>query len=194
VTMGVPGTERPLVLRTSGLLHRSNKVMFDLDSDSVFDTFTGEAVAGPLRRSGVTLEPVSVVTTTWGEWKVAHPATTIVAEDGGIGREYDLDPLGDRDADGPIFPVGDIDPRLAAQELVVGVETPDGTLVAFPAAAARDALAAGSDVSTAGVRLLDDGGGLRAVLGDGTEVAAHEAFWFAWSQFRPDTELWTPSD
>lgn len=48
------------VLRTSGLLSRSNKVMYDVSTDSVFDTFTGDAVSGPLRRKGSTLEQNSV--------------------------------------------------------------------------------------------------------------------------------------
>ncbi|MEM6375867.1 MAG: DUF3179 domain-containing (seleno)protein, partial [Pseudomonadota bacterium] len=41
------GVERP-ILRTSGLLIRSNKVMFDVNTFSVFDTFLGTAVTGPL--------------------------------------------------------------------------------------------------------------------------------------------------
>jgi len=42
------GIETP-VLRTSGLLSRSNKVMYDLVTKSVFDTFLGTALSGPLR-------------------------------------------------------------------------------------------------------------------------------------------------
>jgi hypothetical protein len=183
---------RQLVLRTSGLLSRSNKVMYELSSKSVFDTFTGRAVSGPLRKAGVTLEQITVVTSTWGAWKGAHPDTTIVARDGGVGREYPEDPLGGRDDDGPIFPVGDVDPRLHEQEQVVGVVARDGTPVAFPAAAARDALEAGKQVRLAGVRLELDGDGLRAVLDSGAEVVSHQAFWFAWSQFHPGTALWTP--
>ena len=26
---------------------------------------------------------------------------------------------------------------------------------------------------------------------DGEPLAAHQAFWFAWSQFHPETDLWT---
>ena len=40
------------------------------------------------------------------------PDTRIIAEDGGIGRSYPLDPLQGRDDNGPIFPVGDVDGRL----------------------------------------------------------------------------------
>lgn len=189
----VPGRAEPLVLRTSGLLQRSNKLMYDLKTRSAIDTFTGRALSGPLHRAGVTLEQVTVVTSTWGAWKDAHPETRIVARDGGIGREYPADPLGGRDDSGPIFPVGDVDPRLPAQTKVVGVLAPDGTAVAFDADEARAALERGDEVEDAGVWLLADGGGLRARSTDGDELAAHEAFWFAWSQFHPGTELWPPS-
>ena len=189
----VPEGIEPPILRTSGLLSRSNKVMYDLNTWSVFNTFTGEAVSGPLREAGVRLARATVVSSTWGAWKKAHPDTTIVAEDGGLGRRYSFDPLGGRDDFGPIFPVGDVDVRLGVQELVVGVETGDGTTVAFPREAALETIEAGGEVTAGGVRLLKDGDGLRAVaVSDGSEIPAHQAFWFAWSQFRPETVLWSP--
>jgi hypothetical protein len=183
----IPERRQPLVLRTTGLLQRSNKLMYDLDTKSAIDTFTGRALSGPLHDAGVVLDQVTVVTSTWGEWKVAHPETRIVARDGGIGRTYDDDPLRGRDDGGPIFPIGDVDGRLPVQTKVVGVVVDDGTPVAFPVLAAREALRTGETVELAGIELVADGGGLR-VAGGG--VAAHEAFWFAWSQFYPETELW----
>jgi hypothetical protein len=187
----VPPEVEPPVLRTSGLLSRSNKVMYDLRTRSAFDTFTGRALSGPLQDVGVLLPQTTVVTSTWGEWKRAHPTTRIVARDGGIGRMYEDDPLHGRDDDGPIFPVGDVDGRLAAHVEVVGVVAPGGTPVAFAADEARAALADGEEVAAAGVKLVADGGGLRAGDGGGKELPAHQAFWFAWSQFHPSTELWT---
>jgi hypothetical protein len=191
-TDDVPGFAEPLVLRTSGLLSRSNKVMYELNTTSMFDTFRGVALTGPLREAGVVLEPIAVVTSTWGDWKQAHPDTTIVAHDGGIGRIYAPDPLQGRDDNGPIFPVGDVDPRLPVQEQVLGVIATDGTPVAFPAAAARETLAAGESVASHDVELELDGGGIRAYTSAGSELASHQSFWFAWSQFYPDTVLWQP--
>ena len=191
-TDDVEGVDGRLVLRTSGLLHRSNKVMFDLGTGSLWDTFTGRAVSGPLGAAGVELEPITVETATWGEWKRAHPATMVVAADGGIGRTYASDPLGSRDDDGPIFPIGDVDPRLPVHEQVVGVTTGDGRHVAFPVTPARAALEAGTPVGLAGITLTTDGGGFRALDQDGEERTAHQAFWFAWSQFHPETLLWAP--
>jgi hypothetical protein len=191
LTDTVPDGFDPAVLRTSGLLSRSNKVMYDLETESVFDTFTGRAVSGPLREAGAVLEQITVITTSWGEWKREHPATRIVAQDGGILRSYSDDPLRGRDDDGPIFPIGPVDDRLPVQEAVVGAVTPDGTPVAFPVAAATAALAEGRTVEAAGVEAVPDAGGLR-VAADGQELAAHQAFWFAWSQFHPETILWSP--
>ena len=172
------------VLRTSGLLARSNKFMYDRSTWSAVDTFTGQALSGPLHDAGVMLTPVAVVTSTWGDWKREHPETTILERF----RPYPMDPLGGRDDNGPIFPVGDVDQRLPIQERVLGVDAPDGP-VAFPVAPAVIALQEGVEVEMGGVRLELDGSGLRAFIGE-RDAAAHEAFWFAWSQFKPDTRIW----
>ena len=55
-TDDVPDGFETFELRTSGLLSRSNKVMYEFHTKSVFDTFTGEALSGPLQDEGVTLE------------------------------------------------------------------------------------------------------------------------------------------
>ena len=149
-------------------------------------------LSGPLRAQGIELEQGTVITTTWGEWRAEHPETTILAEDGGIGRVYDHDPLRGRDARGPIFPIGGVDQRLGVQSQVLGVESPDGRFVAFPVDEALVALRAGGTVELFGVTVVEDGGGLRAELPDGTAITSHQSFWFAWSQFHPDTVVWAP--
>jgi len=182
--------ERP-VLRTSGLLVRSNKVMFDVETFSVFDTFTGEAKTGPLADEGIVLPQHSVVTTTWGQWKQEHPDTTILDESLALGRDSDL--RNTRDADGPIFPIGGVDPRLGVQDDVVGVIDSSGQAIAFPVVAAAAALEAGEQVVFDGIEIVAEGGGYTAIDRDGNDIASHQAFWFAWSQFHPDTELWERS-
>ena len=192
-TDSVPSSIEVPVLRTSGLLTRSNKVMYDLNTFSILDTFTGAALSGPLRQAGVVLEQTTVVASTWGEWKAAHPETTIVAQDGGVNRSYSLDPLRGRDDDGPIFPIGDVDPRLDVHANVIGVIKPDGGAVAFPVDDLRIALAEAAVVEFSGIAVTPDGGGFVAVGQDGSALPSHQAFWFAWSQFHPDTLLWTAS-
>lgn len=182
------GVERP-VLRTSGLLIRSNKVMFDVNTFSVFDTFLGTAVSGPLAEQSIVLPQAGVVTTTWGQWKDEHPDTTVLAESVANGRP-DSDLRNTRDANGPIFPIGEVDDRLPVQEDVIGVTGVSGTPIAFQVTKAIEVLEAGGSVEVDGIILELDGGGVRAVDAEGNDVGAHQAFWFAWSQFQPDTELW----
>ena len=182
------GVKRP-VLRTSGLLIRSNKVMYDVETRSIFDTFRGVAVTGPLADLGIALKPVTVVTSTWSDWRDAFPKSTVLIEDLALGRDYNLRET--RDANGPIFPVGDVDPRLPVHEDVLGVIALDGTPIAFPRSDVVLALNAGQMVELGGITLELIAGGLRAKGPNGDEQPSHEAFWFAWSQFHNDTELWT---
>ncbi|MEP4037933.1 DUF3179 domain-containing (seleno)protein [Pseudophaeobacter sp.] len=181
------GIERP-ILRTSGLLSRSNKVMYDLNTYSVFDTFRGEALTGPLAKRSLKLEQANVVATDWGTWKTAHPETTVLAEALALGRDPDF--RNGRDANGPIFPVGNVDPRLPVHEDIIGVITASGQPVAFQRSAALIALRQGTSIKVGDIRLRLDAGGIEAVDTDGADVGSHQAFWFAWSQFYPQTTLW----
>ena len=182
------GVERP-ILRTSGLLSRSNKVMYDRVTYSVFDTFLGTALTGPLK--GVQLKQATVVTTDWKTWKTAHPETTVLLERYALGRDPDF--RNTRDANGPIFPVGDVDPRLPVHEDIIGIVTASGTPVAFQRSKALIALRAGEEIGLDNVRLELDAGGIKAVGVDGADLGSHQAFWFAWSQFYPETKLWPES-
>ena len=181
------GVKRP-VLRTSGLLIRSNKVMYDIETNSVFDTFLGDALTGPLADIGLKLEQATIITADWGTWRTTYPETTVLIEALALGRDYNL--RATRDANGPIFPVGDVDPRLPVHEDVIGAITSSGTPIAFPRATAVAALTAGQEVAFEDVRLELFAGGVRAIGSAGADLGSHEAFWFAWSQFHPDTVLW----
>lgn len=73
---------------TSGLLYRSNKLMFDEETRSLWSTLEGRPVVGLLAGSGLQLRFRSAVTTTWGEWRKAHPATRVLSTDTGFLRDY----------------------------------------------------------------------------------------------------------
>lgn len=74
---------------TSGFLNRSNKLMYDKATQSLWNTLTGEPVIGPLADSGIALDHRSVVTTTWGKWKDLHPTTKVLSLKTGHRRDYD---------------------------------------------------------------------------------------------------------
>ncbi|MGE3809037.1 MAG: DUF3179 domain-containing protein [Gemmataceae bacterium] len=73
---------------TSGLLYRSNKLMFDEATKSLWSTFEGQPVVGPLVGKQIQLASFPVVTTTWGEWKQRHPDTTVLSLATGHVRDY----------------------------------------------------------------------------------------------------------
>ena len=101
-------------LGTSGFLYRSNKLMYDHASKSLWSTLSGEPVVGPLVGKGIELQTLRVVTTTWGEWKKRHPGTTVLSLDTGHQRDYD-EGAAYRDYfsnDRLMFGVPKLDPRL----------------------------------------------------------------------------------
>ena len=73
---------------TSGFLYRSNKLMYDKATQSLWNTIKGEPVLGPLTGKDIALEHRSVVTTTWGKWKKLHPNTQVLSLDTGHRRDY----------------------------------------------------------------------------------------------------------
>ena len=73
---------------TSGLLYRSNELIFDHETHSLWNTFEGVPVVGALAGSGLRLTPRAVVTTTWGEWRRQHPATNVPSLDTGHRRDF----------------------------------------------------------------------------------------------------------
>jgi hypothetical protein len=73
---------------TSGLLYRSNKLMFDEETMSLWNTIDGTPVVGPLAGAGLQLASYPAVTTTWGEWRAMHPDTSVLSLDTGHKRDY----------------------------------------------------------------------------------------------------------
>lgn len=76
-------------LGTSGFLYRSNKLMYDTKTQSLWNTLLGEPVIGPLADQNILLKRLSVVTTTWKEWKSRHPETQVLSLNTGHRRNYD---------------------------------------------------------------------------------------------------------
>ena len=84
----VEGRDKPFVFGSSGFLYRSNKLMFDRETDSLWNQFTGKPVTGPLRGSDIQLKVRPIATTTWARWRDRHPTTTVLSLDTGFNRDY----------------------------------------------------------------------------------------------------------
>ncbi len=85
----IEGRDKPFVLGSSGFLYRSNKLMYDRQTDSLWNQFTGEPVSGPLLNSGIALKIRPVVITSWAKWRAQHPDTKALSLETGHDRNYD---------------------------------------------------------------------------------------------------------
>lgn len=70
----------PWQLASSGFLHRNDALLFDTRTKSLWSTLLGRPVVGPLVQEDIQLQPLTTVTTTWGEWRQRHPDTLISAD------------------------------------------------------------------------------------------------------------------
>jgi len=73
---------------SSGLLMRSNKLMYDRNTDTVWNAITGEPAFGPLTTSGIVLDVLPVVVADWASWLEEHPDTSVLSMDTGFRRNY----------------------------------------------------------------------------------------------------------
>ncbi len=84
----VDGRDRPFEFGSSGFLYRSNKLMYDRETNSLWNQFTGSPVVGELTGSGIELRTRPVAITTWQNWLSKHPDTKVLSLETGYTRDY----------------------------------------------------------------------------------------------------------
>ena len=119
----------PTTFGTSGLLYRTNKVMYDRATKSLWHQFTGEPIIGPLVDSGIKLPFFPVLLTSWGEWLAEHPDTTVLSLGTGVYPPDAYAPESDPasvyhsyfNSPDTIFPVWNRSTLLKTKEVVLGL-------------------------------------------------------------------------
>ena len=144
----------------------------------------GVPVVGPLADRGIELERMSVVTTTWGEWKRRHPDTTVLSLETGYVRDYSEGAAYRAyfATDELMFNVPRLDSRLANKDEILGLllaPPPEPPLAISVAFLAKNPL------------YYDQAGGLRfAVLTDRSGAArVYEAEGVTLTDWDQDTSL-----
>jgi len=114
---------------TSGFLYRSNKLMYDKKTQSLWSTLEGEPVIGPLVDKGIKLDYLSVVTTTWGEWKKRHPETSVLSLQTGHRRDYNEGVAYQEyfATDELMFTIPKIDKSLKNKDEILSIRLPEGS-------------------------------------------------------------------
>ncbi len=171
-------------LGTSGFLYRSNKLMYDKATQSLWSTLTGTPVIGPLVGKDIKLETRPVVTTTWGEWRSRHPDTLVLSLETGRERDYS-EGAAYRDyfaTDRLMFAVPTLDRRLPNKAEILAIRY-DGEPLAISAAFLRrnpvyqDRAGATEFVvltDPSGANRVYDAAGLRFTSWDGRAGAASQ--------------------
>ena len=116
---------------TSGKLRNSDLIMWDRQTESWWQQFTGEGIVGELAGEQLTFLPASIIS--WSDFKTAYPEGQVLSIDTGFSRSYGVNPYAgyDRADSSPFLLRGDLDGRLLPKERVVAV-TLGGEDVAFP--------------------------------------------------------------
>lgn len=106
---------------TSGNLRNSDLVMWDRQTESWWQQFTGEAIVGELNGKKLTFLSSTIVS--WEDFKTFHPGGQVLSKDTGFNRTYGQNPYAGYDqVDLPPFLFrGQTDGRLLPKERVAAV-------------------------------------------------------------------------
>ncbi len=106
---------------TSGKLYKSDLVMYDRQTHSLWAQMEGRAIVG--ERAGTRLTLVPANTVSYADWKAAHPGGQVLSRETGHVRAYGANPYAAYDQPGstPFLFNGKPDPRRPPKERVVGV-------------------------------------------------------------------------
>lgn len=123
---------------TSGLLYRSNKLMYDRETGTLWNNLTGEPVVGPLAGSGERLEVLPMTRTRWADWRRRYPKTRVLSLDQPAGKRAGfryLPGAADRARAGVSFPVWQKSDRLPREAEVYALRAGEAAK-AYPLEAA----------------------------------------------------------
>jgi hypothetical protein len=104
---GVGG--RTLEFGVSGMLRHSDLIMFDRQTESWWQQFTGRAIAGEL--AGERLEALPATLEGWAQFRDAHPDGLVMAEPEGHVRDYGENPYTGYDTARPFLYRGEDPPH-----------------------------------------------------------------------------------
>ncbi|HMA78279.1 MAG TPA: DUF3179 domain-containing (seleno)protein [Candidatus Paceibacterota bacterium] len=113
----------------SGWLLESNMIMFDRETETLWQQSTGNALAGSHFGSALTLVPFQLLTL--GEVRRSFPNAQVLSEDTGYRRDYGRNPYAGYETDNRfIFEPSGIDATLPPKEIMVVVPVGETILAA----------------------------------------------------------------
>jgi hypothetical protein len=182
-----------LTFGVSGLLYRSDLLLYDRESESLWSQISAKAVAGA--RTGARLRVLRSELARWSQWRARHPDTTVLTTDTGHRRPYGRSPYAGYERSRDVYFPAPVDPRYHPKMPTLGVRVPDGPARAYPAV---EVVQAGGLVEdsfegrTLAVRYDPEDQVFRVEAPPDLEVV--EGYWFAWAAFHPSTSVFVAGD
>jgi hypothetical protein len=167
---------------SSGFLYRSNKLMYDHQTRTLWNQLTGEPVLGELVGSGIKLELLPVVVTTWADWQEQHPDTVVLSLDTGFSRPYEPGAAyGDYYSfDDTMFPVWQRSDLLETKDRVYALQI-EGVPVAYPVKTLVEEVVVNDEVAGTPLVVLALRGG---ILVDGSSIRVGDVRYDAGAEVR----------
>ncbi|MDB4224855.1 DUF3179 domain-containing protein [Granulosicoccus sp.] len=112
---------------TTGRLRKSDLLMYDRQTESWWQQFTGRGVIGEFVDTELVRRSSQIIS--FGEFRAAFPEAQILSRETGFSRPYGNNPYRGYDAidNNPFLFRGDIDPRLPAMERVLSIRSDSET-------------------------------------------------------------------
>ncbi len=107
---------------TSGLLRNSNLIMYDRQSESLWQQFNGQAIVGDYVNNSLTPIPANVVS--FKDFYTTYPTGIVLSRNTGYLRNYGTNPYVNYDnlTNQPMFFKGITDKKLPAMQRILGIE------------------------------------------------------------------------
>lgn len=162
---------KPLSFGTTGKLRKSDLVMYDRQTESWWQQFTGEAIAG--HYTGKKLTPLPARLESWKDFKTRHPQGKVLVPNNGRMRDYGRNPYVNYDvAARPFLFAGPFPKDIEPMARVVVVRRSEGT----PLIVAMDRIRESGHLDLAGFRIAWREGQASALhaerIADGREVGS----------------------
>ena len=160
---------------TTGNLRNSDLVMYDRQTQSWWQQFTGEAIVGELTGTQLEFLPSQIIA--WSEFKENHPDGTVLSRETGHARPYGSNPYSGYDNinSSPWFRLPGDDGRLPPMERVVAIMLGDVD-VAYPFADLREVGVVNDEVAGIPVVVFWQAGTSSTFGNDGDDVGSAGVF------------------
>jgi hypothetical protein len=177
----------------SGLLYRSNVLMYDHQTESLWLQVKRRAVTGPMTGTKLSILPSTI--TSWKKWKKKNPETTVLSFKTGYSRNYDRDPYESyyRNRRGMFRSFFKAGPGEEEKEIVAGVEVGDSAK-AYPVSVIRQRKKMTDTIGGKSVTFSydDTTDRISVKTASGEEIEPILVYWFVWKGIHADSGLYRP--